>query len=80
MAMGSGLDGPTSIPVRIYIFLLPAFAVALRPTQPYIKWIPGAISKGVKWPELQTHQLYSPIAQVKETWIYTSTPSYVFIA
>jgi hypothetical protein len=52
----------------------------LGSNQPPIKWVPGALSLGVK---RQGHEAdHSPPtgAEVKKIWIYTSTPPYVFMA
>jgi hypothetical protein len=48
--------------------------LALGPTQPPIQWKPGALSPGVKWPGRDAD--HSPItsADIKKTWVYTSTP------
>jgi hypothetical protein len=53
---------------------------ALGPTQPPIKWIPGALSLGVKLKGREAD--YSPpaSAEVKKTWINISTPPYAFMA
>jgi hypothetical protein len=53
---------------------------ALGHTQPLIHWVPGALSLGVKRPGREVG--YSPLssAEVKNTWSYTSTPQYVFMA
>jgi hypothetical protein len=51
----------------------------LGPTQPPIQWVPGALSQGVKRPGREAD--HSPTsAEVKKTWVYTSTPPYAFIA
>jgi hypothetical protein len=39
-----------------------------------IQWVLEALSLGVKWPGPPTS------IKVKKTWVYTSTPPYVFIA
>jgi hypothetical protein len=48
---------------------------ALGPTQPPLHWVPGALSPGVKQPGHEADHL-SPAhsAEVKKTWVYTSTP------
>jgi hypothetical protein len=53
---------------------------ALGPTQPPIEWVLGALSPGVK--RLGRGADHSPptSAEVKKIWIYTSTPSYAFMA
>jgi hypothetical protein len=54
----------------------PVLGLAQSPTQ----WVPEALSLGVKRPGREAD--YSPptIAEFKKTWIYTSTPSYAFMA
>jgi hypothetical protein len=47
----------------------------LGPTQPPIQWVPG-----VKRPGCQADYSHPTDAEVKKTWIYTSTPPYVFMA
>jgi hypothetical protein len=49
-------------------------SIAPEFTQPPIKWVPGALSPG-------REANYSPptSTDVKNTWMYTSTPQYVFI-
>jgi hypothetical protein len=50
--------------------------MALRPTQPLIQWIPGAVSLGVKWLGIEAD--YSPpsTAEVKECMeLYLHSPS-----
>jgi len=54
--------------------------MALRPTQPPILWVPGAIPPGVKWLGNEAHNSPPSGAQVKNAWTYTSTPLYVFMA
>jgi hypothetical protein len=52
----------------------------LGPTQTApIQWVPGAISLGIMLPGREADQ--SPTRfEVKKTWIYTSTPPFVFVA
>jgi hypothetical protein len=40
----------------------------------------GAFSPSVKRPECEADHSPPTSAKVKETWIYTSTPPYIFIA
>jgi len=50
--------------------------MALRPTQPLIQWIPGAVSLGVKWLGIEAD--YSPpsTAEVKECMeLYLHSPN-----
>jgi hypothetical protein len=52
---------------------------ALGPTQSPFQWVPGALFLGVKRPGREAD--HSPTsAEVKKTWIYTSTPPYTFMA
>jgi hypothetical protein len=51
---------------------------ALGPTQPPIQWVPGPLSPGVKWPGREANNSAPTSAEVKKTWVYTSTPPYVF--
>jgi hypothetical protein len=48
---------------------------ALGSTQPPIQWVPGALSPG-------READHSPptSAEVKKTWVYTSTPPHAFMA
>jgi hypothetical protein len=50
------------------------------PTQPPIQWVPGAVSSGVKW--LAPEVYHSPPAsgEVKNAWIYISSPPSAFRA
>jgi hypothetical protein len=60
------------------------FSMSSRPvlglTQPPIPWVPGALSPGVKWPGHEADHSPPASAEVKKTWVYTSTPPYVFMA
>jgi hypothetical protein len=58
-------------------FLSPAWL--LGPTQP-IKWVPGALSSGVKCPGHEADHSPPTTVDVKNICIYTFTPPYVFIA
>jgi hypothetical protein len=55
---------------REYILETPV----LRPTQPFIQWVPGAPYPGVKRPGREANHLSATSAEVKITWIYTATP------
>jgi hypothetical protein len=59
---------------RIFLFLA-ASRPALGSIQSRIQWAPG-----VKRPGLEAHHSPPTSAEVKKTWIYTSTPAYVFVA
>jgi hypothetical protein len=53
---------------------------ALGPTHPPIQRVPGALSPGVKRPGHEADHLPPTNAEVKKTWVYTSTPPYAFMA
>jgi hypothetical protein len=53
---------------------------SLGPTQLPIQWVPGALSSGVKRQGREADRSPPTSAEVKKTWIYTSTPPYAFIA
>jgi hypothetical protein len=84
IATGYGLDGrgvAIRVPVEIRFFLLSMLSrKVLRPTQPTIRYVPGSFSPGVKWPGREAEHSPPTSAAVKKTWIYTTTPPYVFIA
>jgi hypothetical protein len=78
---GCGLDGRDSNLGRGKIFLFSTTPrPALRPTQPLIQWVPGALSPEVKRPGRKADHSPPSNAEVKNTWIYTSTPPYAFMA
>jgi hypothetical protein len=52
----------------------------LRPTQTPIQWVPGAPSPGVKRPRCEADHSPATSAEVKNTWVYTSTLPYAFLA
>jgi hypothetical protein len=52
-------------------------APVMGTTQPPIKWVPGALSPQVKRPRRVAGRSPPTSAEVKNAWIYTSTPSYV---
>jgi hypothetical protein len=74
---GSGSSSPSR--VKNFHFSISS-RPALRSTQPPIKWVPGALSPGVKRQGREADHLPSTSAEVKKMWIYTSTPIYVFMA
>jgi hypothetical protein len=49
-------------------------------TGPPIRWVPGALSLGVKRPGREADHSPPTRAEIKKTWVYTSTPPYVFMA
>jgi len=52
----------------------PVSRLFLRPTQPPIQWVPGALSLGIKQPDCEAgHSLLFNV-EVKNTWSYISTP------
>jgi hypothetical protein len=65
------------VPVGSRIFSSPR---RLGPAQPLIQRVPGALSPRVKRPEHEADHSPPTSAEVKKTWIYTSTPPYVFMA
>jgi hypothetical protein len=48
---------------------------ALGPTEPPIQWVSGAIFPGIKRSGLEADHSPPNNAEVKKTWIYTSTPN-----
>jgi hypothetical protein len=50
------------------------FRPALGPTQPFLRWAPGTLSPWVKRPGREADHSPPSNAEVKKTWIYTSTP------
>jgi hypothetical protein len=73
--------GRSSSPGRVKNCL---FSTASRPalglTQPPIEWVPGTLSQGLKRPGLEADHSPPTSAEVKKTWIYTSIPTYAFMA
>jgi hypothetical protein len=63
----------------IFLFTT-VFRTALGPTQPPIQWVPGAFSLGVKRQRREADHSPPSSAEVKNAWIYTSTPQYIFMA
>jgi hypothetical protein len=47
---------------------------ALRPTQPPLQWVPGALSPEGRRPGRETDHSPPSSAEVKNEWSYTSTP------
>jgi hypothetical protein len=52
----------------------------LGPMQPPIQWLPGALSLGIKRPGREADPSPPSSAEVKNSWNYTSTPHYAFMA
>jgi hypothetical protein len=78
VATGYGLDDRgvgVRVPVGSRIFHSATSRPALGPTQPPIQWVPV-----VKRPGRIAGHSHPTSAKVKKTWIYTSTPPYVFMA
>jgi hypothetical protein len=73
--------GRSLSPGRGKNFLFPTlFRPVLGPTQPPIQWVPGALPPAVKRPGREADHSPPTSAEVKNTYIYTSTPPYVFTA
>jgi hypothetical protein len=53
---------------------------ALGHTQLPIQWVLGALSLGVKQLGCEIDHTPPASAKVQKTWVYTSTPPYVFMA
>jgi hypothetical protein len=53
---------------------------ALGPTQPPIKSVQGTFSSGEKRQGREADHFLPSSAEVKNAWLYTSTPQYVFMA
>jgi len=71
--LGRGREG-------IFFLFVPAFRPVLRPGQPPIRWIPGALSLGLKRLRGETDHSCPSSAEVKNAWSYTSTTKFVFMA
>jgi hypothetical protein len=61
-------------------FLATASRPLLCSIQSPTKWIPRALSLGVKRPECQANHYLSSIVEVKNAWKYISASPYVFMA
>jgi hypothetical protein len=61
-------------------FLSMSSRPVLGPIMPPIQWVLEALSPGVKHLGCEADHSPPTSAEVKNTWIYTSTPLYVFMA
>jgi hypothetical protein len=59
--------------LQIFLFTT-ASRPALGPTQPPIRWVPGALSLGIKRPGREADHSPPSSTEVKHAWSYTSTP------
>jgi hypothetical protein len=68
-------------PGRLKNFLL---STSLKPplmlTQLSIQWVSESFSLGVKLPGREADHSSPTTAEVKKMWVYTSTPTYAFMA
>jgi hypothetical protein len=73
--------GQSLSPGKDKIFLISmSSGLALGPTQPPILRATGALSPGVKRQGSEADYSTPTSAELKNTWISTSTPLYVFMA
>jgi hypothetical protein len=75
----AGLSGFDSRQRKILMFST-ASRPTLGPSQPPIQCVTGAISPGVMRSGREADHSPPCSAEVKNTWTYTSTPPYVFMA
>jgi hypothetical protein len=84
IATGYGLDYigvGVQVPVQFKHFNFSISSwLAVGPIQPPIQWVPGALSPGVKRQGREADHSPPTSAEVKKTWIYTSTPLHAFMA
>jgi hypothetical protein len=74
MATGYGLDD-RGVGVRVPVgSRIVSSRPALGSNQSPIQWVPGALSPGVKRPGCEVDHSPQTSAEVRKTWIYTSTP------
>jgi hypothetical protein len=81
IALGCGLDDrgfECREGLGIFLFTT-ASRPALGPTQPPIRWVPVALSLGVKWLGREADHSPPSSAEVKNAWNYTSLPQYAFL-
>jgi hypothetical protein len=57
-----------------------AFGMALGPKQSPIRSAPGLFTLGVKRPRREADHSPPSSAEIKNAWIYTSSPQHVYIA
>jgi hypothetical protein len=79
---GYGLDDRgigVQVPVGSRIFSMSS-KTTLRPTQPPIQWVPGALFPGVKRPGREADYSHPTNSEVKKTWLYTSNPPYALMS
>jgi hypothetical protein len=76
-------DGAVGVPslgrVKNFLFSTSSRPV-LGPTRPPIQWVPGALSPVIKGLGHEADHSPPTSAEVKKTWIYTSTTPYAFMA
>jgi hypothetical protein len=53
---------------------------ALVPTHPPFQWVPAVLSSGIKRQGRESDHSPPSSAKVKNSWSYTFSPSYVFVA
>jgi hypothetical protein len=63
-----------------FFFFLTLARPALGPTQPPLQQVAGALSPGGNRPGREADHSPPCSAEVKNAWIYTYTPQYVFAA
>jgi hypothetical protein len=73
---GVGVKSPGR--VKNFLFYTSS-TLAVGPTELPIQWVSRALSPGVKRPGREPDHSPPTNAKIKKTWIYTSTPSYVFM-
>jgi hypothetical protein len=72
----SGVGVPSPGRVKNFLFST-SFRSALAPTKPPIQWVAGALSPGAQQLVREADHLPPTSAEVKKTWIYTSTPPHM---
>jgi hypothetical protein len=70
--------GRSSSPGRVKNFHVVHTGSGVYPTS--IQWVPGALSPGVKLPWGEAYHSPPASAEVKKVWMFTSIPSYAFMA